>query len=160
MKNLFLVGMVFLGACGKGVGPQVIDPAFVPYVKMFEEEALKHGKAIKVQSNIVFGDPGKGHNGYCYWGNVTIDKTQWDSYGREAEKITLIFHELGHCELGRLHDDEILTESKTLCGYTGIVGECRPEIHSTSWAVSIMHSDMGNVKYIEHTQAYLDELFK
>src|SRR4051812_38212013 len=104
LKFSLLVALLLLStACRKG--NRKIDPEFMPYVDQFESDAKAHRKAIHVQSNVRFGstDRSKGQVGFCDgWGSVTIGREFWD-VATERARIALVYHELGHCELGRAH---------------------------------------------------------
>jgi len=102
MKKLMIL-MLLLSACGKKIDG-VIDPAFDQYVQDFE---MKVGVPVSGVS-VTFKPTEYPVLGVCIYGGeiakVEIDPTQWermDSHGREQ----LIYHELGHCVLGRGHDD-------------------------------------------------------
>jgi hypothetical protein len=85
------------------------DPAFDRYVNEFEYYSKRNAKDIpiyfstKLPSNIAglchYYRIGKGP---IIWGYVEIDKANWLAT-TEYQRINLIFHELGHCVLGRDH---------------------------------------------------------
>lgn len=84
------------------------DSAFTNYIGEFE---YYHGKKTS-QIPVYFGDLKEGIAGVCHyfrigsgpirWGYVEIDREYWGVIS-EFQKINLIFHELGHCVLGRDH---------------------------------------------------------
>jgi hypothetical protein len=84
------------------------DPTFKPYVDEFLYYQQKKSTSIPVY----FADLEPGIAGVCHyfrvgsgpirWGYIEIDKEYW-GYISEFQKINLIFHELGHCVLGRDH---------------------------------------------------------
>lgn len=101
MKKLMIL-MLLLSACGKKI-EGVIDPTFTSYVQDFE---MKIGVEVNGVS-IRFKPQTYPVLGVCKSGGeiaeVEIDPTQWEKMndiGREQ----LIYHELGHCALGRPHD--------------------------------------------------------
>lgn len=119
------------------------------YVERFESEAAARGIAIDVDRlgvQVSFADiPETNVLGVCYYhsnapGRIEIDQPSWlrlSDFGREY----VVFHELGHCILGRGH-----TESQ----YTN--GSCK----------SIMASGTGNCyeNYTTTTRVhYINELF-
>jgi hypothetical protein len=85
------------------------DPAFQSYVDEFKY--YDNVKSIDVPvyfANLPTGEAGVCHyfrigNGPIRWGYVEIDQTYWGEIS-EYQKINLIFHELGHCVLGRDHE--------------------------------------------------------
>lgn len=67
---------------------------------------------------ITFGDTSPGGPtavGFCRMGGytprVTIDKTFWDK-SNEDMRYELIYHELGHCILGREHNNAVLVNHR------------------------------------------------
>ena len=120
------------------------DQEFKPYVKQFE---MYYNNTVKTP--IVFGDKfEKSVVGVCitYSKHVKIIKINprfWnkaDDYEREA----LIFHELGHCELDKDHNDSLYEISE---------GHFIP--------ASLMQSNLldGNT-YTTYHSYYMYELFK
>ncbi|MCC7441107.1 MAG: hypothetical protein IT285_05725 [Bdellovibrionales bacterium] len=90
---------------GCGPSPEV-DTEFTPYVRKFEDEA-----GFPVTSDVVFREL-DGFRGYCYpkgedgRKQIWIDPESWrEMASDEAAKELLMFHELGHCELSRPHDN-------------------------------------------------------
>lgn len=97
-------------ACGKKDPRKFknIDPSFDAYIDLYETT-----KGSKMR------DVGMGFNklklptiGVCFEYNngyreIHVDPDFWNE-SNENSRISLIFHELGHCDLGRKHDDAIL----------------------------------------------------
>lgn len=85
----------------------VLSPEFRPYVRSFEQEAAKRGITFDFEESgleILLG-PTRVDNaaGVCRGdGSIEIETNIWDNYS-DAGKEQLIFHELGHCVLGRPH---------------------------------------------------------
>lgn len=83
--------------------------SFAPYVAKFEADSVAQGHPVQVTNLIVqFGAMDfSAERGDCTISGdltpvITLDETYWNSTdepGREA----LIFHELGHCVLRRVH---------------------------------------------------------
>ena len=109
-----------------------VDDAFVEYVSRFERH---YGEAVEVGVN--FGSL-KDAVGICYYvtGNIEIDREYWNTHG-EAAKEELIFHELGHCVLGREHNEHM-------------IGDC---------PASIMYPTLTPGCYKKHKDYYIKELF-
>jgi hypothetical protein len=96
-----------------------VDPDLIPYVYNFINKAEKNGveakgllKNLKIRYVDLSGmteSNGFRYYGYCFYsqGYVGIDPIIWKSkVMSELEKQQLVMHELGHCALGRLHDNE------------------------------------------------------
>ena len=94
-----------------------IPAEFQPYVDGFVAEALERGHNIVINNLIITYDSSLS-NVYCAVSNITsslndVQKiislnpniTCWQN-SRQLE--TLIFHEMGHCILGREHDKSLL----------------------------------------------------
>jgi len=83
------------------------DATFDPYVEQFEEDYGQYIGDIPIN----FAKLEDQKIGVCYtWDSghaeVEIDPDFW-KVATELEKKALIYHELGHCELGRDHYDDI-----------------------------------------------------
>lgn len=113
MKNLMviLIGLFLIG-CDEG---QVTDPTFLPFIQSFEADHQSFkGSKLKVATVVVFGDsPNLGEcriNDKTGVGVIWINRQKW-THMLEAEKKSLIYHELGHCELGYIeHRNDLATE--------------------------------------------------
>lgn len=85
-----------------------VDPVFETYVQEFIAEGAKRGKNISFEESglsIQFSEfPLDGAAGLCRLGryDIEIDKANWFRFS-ERFRSYLLFHELGHCELNRLH---------------------------------------------------------
>lgn len=117
---------------------ELIPPSLARQIK------LVLGDPRSAHENGVLSDPGE--IGNCTRGGerhpiVILDRRYWnghDEFGRE----TLAFHELGHCILGRGHDNRTIT----------IDGETIPK--------SIMNGHvLRRSVYLLHREYYLQELF-
>ena len=126
-----------------------VDPELWSYFSNFEEEAAVRGLDIdlflsKITGEIVEIDE-EHVAGRCTFSSVapnaiTIDKTFWDRSSQLFREF-VVFHELGHCFLGRGHEEG-----------TNANGTC----------VSIMRSGLEDCRdnYRTSTRTvYLDELF-
>lgn len=85
--------------------PVVVDAEFVPYLEAYETEKGSKSRPV----SIVFGDTGE-MVGLCYSYNtgdrrIVVNRDYWTRVSDEF-RTTLIFHELGHCDLGQDHRDD------------------------------------------------------
>jgi hypothetical protein len=119
MKKLLLFFALILPfACQKQtVEPNIyqIDKELEPFLKIFLDEGKKRGVEIKLENLIMaFGTSTEDICGKCNKkdnnGQRTItiirDQICWTNAAKE-NKEALVFHELGHCLLNRLHRDDI-----------------------------------------------------
>ncbi len=102
---LIAVSMVLFSACGRAP----VDPAFQPYVDEFEQAMSDNNVRDGVNVEIVFGDTGSAQNGLCHreggqTPKISISRPVWNSFMDHQRRI-LIYHELGHCVLGREHTE-------------------------------------------------------
>ncbi|GLR19787.1 hypothetical protein [Portibacter lacus] len=113
---LFFIVLVCVGSCAKEYGYDV-DPEIQPFFDLFEEEAALRGITVDldaagigatidfIRDNSTVGQCQNSDEGNR---RVLVDKSFWadyDYYGKEF----IIFHELGHCYLDRLHENSVLT---------------------------------------------------
>jgi hypothetical protein len=143
----FFVSILFI-QCTQDPYVNNIDPAFVRYFDSFIEEGLKRSYPIDLSTeriNASFRSAVSGEVGQCVKTTSGIKNLYFDpDYWQRSDPMQrefLVYHELGHCILGRSHDD----------GRDG-QGRC----------ISIMNSGTGNCRsnYISATRdSYLDELF-
>lgn len=93
-----------------------VSPEFRPFVRSFEEEAAKRGITFDFEESgleILLG-PTRVDNaaGVCRGdGSIEIETSVWDNFST-AGKEQLIFHELGHCVLGRPHRNVVLSNDE------------------------------------------------
>jgi hypothetical protein len=142
MKRLLLATLLLTG-CGikdprtiRGIAPEI-----QPYVDLYLEVK---GSPMNYDIPIQFDDFSSSTQiGLCRswthgYRQITIDKEYWDNtYVTEEMKISLIFHELGHCDLNRQHDETL---------------------RSDGWPTSLMYP--YNFGYmLQDEQYYFDELF-
>lgn len=126
-----------------------VNPELWPYFTRFEDEGLARGLDIDLTAANVTGvieELDEEHvAGQCTYNShdpnhLIIDATFWENAPDMAKEF-VVFHELGHCNLGRLH---------------------REGMNSNGTCVSIMRSGLENCKDNYHTETrpvYLDELF-
>ncbi len=117
MIKLLILLPIFLIGCGNNKVP-VIDVEFKPYVELFRTYHVLHDKDYfyQISTDINFGyiaQPSTESTilAFCMIGQnyVIVDESHWHK-ASELQKEQLVFHELGHCELGRHHDDDVLSD--------------------------------------------------
>lgn len=118
LKSIGSVGLlvVFVGVftgCGKEHTPELDVGEFAEYVTRFEARSASVGQAVTVTDlRIKFGNTdGSNELGVCEIGEdvtptITIEIDTWDLLD-DAEKESLLFHEMGHCVLRRRHKTEV-----------------------------------------------------
>ncbi|HRX29937.1 MAG TPA: hypothetical protein P5235_11160 [Saprospiraceae bacterium] len=141
--------LIILSACSKEDELHV-DSYMKPYIDRFEKEAKLRGVDVSGRiANLeayIFDIPDNGVAGLCRHNTdspnrIEIDIVYWNK-SNDLEKEYVVFHELGHCVLDRVHNDEKDAQ-----------GNC----------VTIMQSGTTNCipNYTEETrESYLDELFE
>lgn len=126
------------------------DPAFNSYVNKFESKA----KTETGDSNFTIGDipinfkelPEGDVQGLCNeysdgTKEILIKRSWWNNVD-EGLRESLLFHELGHCRLGRNHNDDMLT------------------IGNSQFKVSLMNTYIvESAEYTLHQTEYFKELF-
>lgn len=89
-----------------------VDPAFEPYVQKFKDDAKRYGQNFDSTALIMrFAQLTDNKAGHCYMYRIPIlieiDQTYWDilatSSNVENLREELIFHEMGHGFMQRLH---------------------------------------------------------
>ena len=158
---MLLIGLQMLCSCGvlidgdfkSGETRQFssTDASVMPLVKKFEQEAAKYKNRpdFKVGDIPVnFGDTrDKKFDGVCIkypdGTREVILKQSWWEGSSEAMKEVIVFHELGHCRLGRSHNNE------TSLGFTSVMVK-----------ISVMNSVVPSSYFYEmFRDEYLKELF-
>jgi hypothetical protein len=117
VRSLALV--LILNGCGRydPNGPdlnrfEIEDPDFLVYLRKFEQSSETR-KPVKIVNIVIkYGNIGPSTVGLCTITSktpptITIDRSYW-SKATSMEKETLMFHELGHCELKRKHRSDIV----------------------------------------------------
>lgn len=132
MKQLLLLTLtvLFINACGVPLSLRndrrqktdesrqfaTTDSAFATYVATFEQQgAQKTGNPDFRIGDIPinFGDTENPHfQGVCFeysdgTKEIIIQKNWWDNVD-QSYRESLLFHELGHCRLGREHDNTLV----------------------------------------------------
>lgn len=142
------MGMVFsvLTGCGKGIDTAENDVTFDPYLNRFIAEAEAHGMDTAHWDGIgvTFGET-DGASGRCKTGmsrHIVVSETAWKTARSEEQREMIMFHEFGHCLLGRSHrNDETTGAYRVPC--------------------SLMNANRFPDwdDYSKHRTAYVDELF-
>ena len=127
-----------------------VDQRLWSYFQDFESEAAMRGYDVDLNLMNVTGEISGIHDGNvigtCSYGYrrpnaVTIDDTFWSRNGLLSRE-EVVFHELGHCILGRDHTEQIV---------------------NNGFCASIMRSGTGSCKTaytLANRSYYLDELFE
>lgn len=135
MKILFLV--IFLVSCGVDDIVEVNNTTtvekldlgdFRPYVQMFMLEAKAQGKIVKDRGlTITFAELDFPVVGVCYTYINSPPKIKVDPSWKTMnimKRMTLMYHELGHCLLGRGHTNSFsIMQSQILSSYTMLTNE-------------------------------------
>ena len=108
MRGLLIVIVLgLLVGCGG-----YVDPEFKPYLSDFRQAAKAQGLAEPLGVSIMYGDI-NGLAGVCeqsiFQSHIFINRGNWNMILDSGRRI-LIFHELGHCILGRSHDNGLLPD--------------------------------------------------
>jgi hypothetical protein len=116
LKKTLFTCLIFLYACShKNDFTPVLSilPEFQPYVDSFVSAASERGYNITINNLIITYDSSIS-NIYCAYSNVTsaandVQKIIYVNpnihcWQNHTQLETLIFHEMGHCILGRSHD--------------------------------------------------------
>ncbi len=125
MKTLLIIIALTLAGCGR-----TTDADFAPYVAEFRAAAQQHGRTIPEVPVVMgaYGEVPPTAMAMCeHYGKepvrVVIAQQWWNHYAEQpVGRRLIIFHELGHCALGRDHAndrDSVMNEgwSKKLAAY-------------------------------------------
>jgi len=117
-----------------------VDEALWPYFQRFEEEAAARNIEVDLRDAYITGlisDISTNHVlGQCSYSSsnphlVTIDKPFWNQ-ASDLSKEFVVFHELGHCYLGRLHDESKDARGVCLSIMRSGTGACRDNYNATT----------------------------
>lgn len=132
---------------------QDIDPAFEAYWQSFKDEAdaRELNPAVYEQDvSIQFGVLDEDIHGICNDGiggdSIIISRTYWDTID-DIRREMLIFHEIGHCQLARGHEQEGRYLLSRNVAHTLMI----PDLNGSNCVFDIYSS-----KWRAH---YIDELF-
>lgn len=116
--SLILMSIALVSCDKSSDDGQYIATELQQYFDQFEVEASRYNVDVEIDdldiSGYVENIRGNGTVGQCKiysdgMQEVVIDEGYWDRIGDEQKEF-LVFHELGHCILGRDHDDTVLVE--------------------------------------------------
>lgn len=161
--GLILIALLFLSSCGLPIGRDLVvknkgevrqfetsNPLFSSIVSDFEQAGKQYSGNANFSAGHVPVNFGNTENdafeGVCFsypdgTTEVIIKESWWNS-ASQSLKESLLFHELGHCVLGRDHDNET------------------HEANSRTYKASLMNSVIVNPgHYNSHKGGYLTELF-
>lgn len=151
MKQGLLVLALFLSGCAGTMKPikiYSVPAELQPYVDMFIYEAAQRGKHYTIdnlimQVNNSFSDTyALGTCELFINPTIVLQENFFHNWGTAINKEQVVFHEFGHCLLGRGHNDTMIAHN----------GE--------TIFKSIMNSYMFNQYYYgTYRDYYLDELF-
>ena len=124
------LGIFLIGCSEENIPTSFVDPELQPFFELFQEEALNRGLVVNLET--VRGVLEDVENDASTTGRllahcsaqdgatniITIDATRWTRFD-DFSKQYIIFHELGHCALGRDHLDD-----------TDIEGNCESLMNS------------------------------
>ncbi|MEP7196310.1 MAG: hypothetical protein ABI851_07295 [Saprospiraceae bacterium] len=139
---IFFLTILICLSCNKDLVYNV-DDVFVEYLNNFQSEANLRGqdyseklKKINVQLTTLT----QNISGQCMKsGNVhsiLIDHLIWNEYDHYS-KEALLFHELGHCVLNRMHLDD-----------KSINGNCNSLMRSSSSVCFMSYNELSREKYL------------
>lgn len=131
MVLLVCGGLLLHSSCQK---EQVIPKDFSVYVDRFFKEGRTRGfkqNKFDFNINIQFGDIES--FGLCATnsGDITIDRETWNA-SNDEKREWVIFHELGHCILGREHRDEVSSSGECL-SMMRAEATCALNLYSSTW---------------------------
>jgi hypothetical protein len=113
MKAIAMIAQLLLAACGSR--DTVVDPRLQPHVDSFMSDCKSHGMQDKCNvgmaklSSVEFGSEAPTFAGVCIrdgLNRVVID----ESISDDQIKF-VVYHELGHCILGKQHDNSEIMAS-------------------------------------------------
>ncbi len=114
-----IVFSVLLGVSASSCAPKEkqhesflqVDAPFQDFVHSFETVSAQHGQPITVSDLVIqFGStPSLNETGVCEWADnqtpkITVNERIWNTLN-DYDKQEVIFHELGHCILKRVHQN-------------------------------------------------------
>lgn len=166
MKQLLaiLIIGIIVGSCSRPHVKQLtIDPAFQPYFNSFQQASVQENAALDTDDLIIaFGElgaanpDGSGTAGQCIYqpgatpiiviNNNPAGAFIW-SKATEATREILLYHEMGHCLLLRVHTSAMWVPTYTGGAYYDI-------------PISIMYPYiLDDYTYLLFKQHYMDEMF-
>lgn len=112
-----LINLIFLFvslvsvSCGPFRGLGIVDPELQPYLEEYKKEKLFYTGIKKIKNmHIGFTSLNGKRVGRCHrigeYRQIEIDETFWAA-APEDLRLMVFFHEMGHCDLGRPHQDGV-----------------------------------------------------
>lgn len=160
MRYLITLGWMSLALAGCGQAPEAYSQDIAYIVNEFQLDAAAHGKPLVVVSQIGFGDTraitglmnaiGACQSGLNQ-GKITINEAYWVSIN-DMDKKMLLYHELGHCVLGRAHNAAAQTIAVNAPGF--------PSTMSVPLSIMNPAALKGVVDGSLYYNQLLDELFR
>lgn len=159
LKKILIACIVIIIGCQKKIDfVYNVPPEFEPYVQRFITEAKARGHTITINNLIIQYESTQSFQ-YCAASNVVssqnnvqkvITVNSHTCWQNNAQLETLLFHELGHCILGRDHDMSLLPRgyAKSIM-YPGDI-----ELYS-----SCVYALSDSCNKLYRRTYYLDELF-
>ena len=115
MRLITLLIFLSLTACGKFESKKaIIDQALLPHIEQYKIDKKIHLGISDIEYiDVVFGELNRGQVGVCYiydggYKIIYIDRVYWSGMD-ESTKLVLIYHEMGHCDLGIMEHSEDYT---------------------------------------------------
>lgn len=108
IRRLFiLLSLIIIGIDFSSSIHSYINPELKEYMTMWEKET----KIKPILRKVEFAKLDKEIAGICYFftRTVLLDKDYWETLN-VFQKKTLLYHELGHCVLYKMHNNEILKD--------------------------------------------------
>lgn len=154
---LLVVAPFLLNSCDKNevayLAPtayEQVDEALWPFFQRFEEQAAARGLTVDLRALQITGSiehiAAEHTVGLCNHnsanGKHLVIDADFFNRSNDYKKEAIIFHELGHCALGRRHDNDTLDS-----------GMCKSLMRSGLSDCLTMYSRDKHISY------YLDELF-
>lgn len=135
----FILFVITLFTACKKEQVQVIPSEFEEFVAAFFEAGNQRGLDLNLEEvdlRIQFGTLDGNIGGQCSFRNntITIDPDDWN-FLSEAERMWLMFHELGHCVLDRSHKNEETDNADCVSIMRGAENdfECSLNVYSSQW---------------------------
>lgn len=140
---MFVCNSLVLCSCGPAImkheGPQ-IDEVLQPYVNEYKADKKRFLGTSSIRridisfftlTSPIIGQCTRYNSGYR---EIKVDPIYWFFNASDAEKQILMYHELGHCDLNKEHDDS---------------------------KAAIMNSNiMDGYQFIMNTDYYIEQLFR
>lgn len=127
-----------------------VDAPFQGFVNTFEQVSADEGHPLQINDLVVqFGStPTLNETGICEWADnetprITINQRIWNTLS-DYDRQEVIFHELGHCVLKRIH------QNSEMMAYGGTI--------QVAESIMYMYRISGTI-YRDNIAHYHDELF-